>query len=230
MNTQDIEYVHHELSLGKCNWSLQTWLLLSKSRNLRSLSKLFKIKFHSDIGKFYQCYNNKYLTLDYVDVNLSMNLAIKENNENFIYKLIDQGADRWKKYMKYASYYNQLKWVIYFYHKCCENDITINLNSLLDNVENIKIAKFLVEHGANNYDICMFCSSIAGHYDIVKYMVSLGAQNYDECMDQSSKNGHIKIVKLMLNCGATNITECIEYAEFYEEFEIVDLLKSKMIC
>ena len=66
----------------------------------------------------------------------------------------------------------------------------------------IEIARLMLSHGANNFNMTLEIAASQGHINVVELMLSHGATDFNSAMTSAAFCGHESIVRLMLERGA----------------------------
>lgn len=104
MNKRIFE-LEQSLNLGKCNWTLQSWIVLKKS--LDTIIKFYKYNYCSNINYFNQKYSQEHLTRDsflFCTKDELFNLAIKYRDFNLLNSLFDNYLNI-DLYICFCAYY-----------------------------------------------------------------------------------------------------------------------------
>lgn len=202
MRPTDYDHVIYELSLGKCNWSLRTTILLN-SENIDHICDVIDMEFQEDIdkpiiGQFYKEYNFYNLTPDgllYNDLNAMLMLAYLNDNIKLAKDMIALGAD----------------------------DFDNVASSAACNIKDLEMFKLMIFHGANEFEKYMLYAAEYNNIEVVKLMLDKGANNFNHYMLDAAMCNSIEVVKLMLDKGANNFDQVVD--KVWEQVKIINNLR-----
>lgn len=197
MNVQDIDYVHYELTLGKCNWSLKTWLLLNT--DIKQLGKLYNISNLDSIGEFYKHVNHKIYTPDglmYTTIRTHMILAIQSELTHVVKKLLNQPVIIDNFMLCVAIRFKNINiWLLFM------SRIKVNINQCMlyaSQYGNMEVIQSMLDNGATNHNECVKHVAKQGDTNLVQLFLDNGANNYIDIMIIADKHGHENVIKLVL--------------------------------
>ena len=97
-----------------------------------------------------------------------------------------------------------------------KNAVPLNeLNILLTistNYNNMDIAKFLIEKGANEWDSCLIYGCMHGNIEIMNIGIKNGSTKFNEAAMWGTVQSQVETVTKMINCGANNYENCLYHA------------------
>ena len=79
----------------------------------------------------------------------------------------------------------------------------------------------MLEHGAKNYEDCLYEACYCGHSDIASLMLDRGAQSYNTCLNIACLHGYGDIIKLLIERGATECDCCHKSMEDHQIFYLI---------
>lgn len=204
-----MDHVIYQLTLGKCNWDLRTWIWVSNKENIKSLEdriiinrfeKLSSVVRSHHSEELYKNYNYYHFTPDgllYHDIEWWVFLAIKVGRNDIVKN---------------------------FYHNC-------NIDKLIPaaaSMGNMEIVLFLLNKGATNYNKCLEYAAMEGHREIMLLMLEKGATNITETILWAVEHGFCDVVEIMINKDNRYMEDCLVEAVCYDHYDVVKiLLKNK---
>lgn len=254
MKIEDIYHVFYDLSLGKCNMSLRSWLLLSNRENFKQVSKLWDgDPYNSNIKRLFREYNWKYITPDgllYHNDDTHMTIACDKGDINIVRQML-------KKNIHYIDCYTRI--VIDNEHIDILHLLIPHMNNYCLNEglcraaknKNLKIVQLMLDNGATDlydclkfaaihgsidivqlmidyktriYDIHVICATCNGHLDIVQLFIHQGCKNFDLYMIEAASHGHLDIAKLLIEHGVKNFNKYMRCAVITQNIEMVKLM------
>lgn len=175
MNNYEVHQVVNDLKLGKCNWSLQTVILLSKKNNRKCLTNWLSLCKNDSFLDFYTEYNHKQLTSDtslYVDATYYMLMVMEYGDLKLVQSL--------------TTRYNHLHKADYIYLATIHN--------------NYDIVQSMINKGVsiNSRELCILEACENGCVDVFKILIDGIDTNFVSAMRTAVEYKHKDIVKLMI--------------------------------
>lgn len=202
MTPLEFDHVVYNFTLGKRNWDLRTWILLSNNDNRQQFRQIMPCVNYQSVEDVYSMYNINHLAPDgllYHDKNYHLWLATKLENIEMVKTMISSGVTNYDECLK-----------------------------ITENVEIMKL--LLLNHifTVKKLNKCLIWASLEHHNEICSMLISLGANDFNHCMFVASARANLETVEMMLEYGATNLNKCLREAAHHESnFNIVKLLVSK---
>lgn len=178
------QIVVYDLSSGKCNWSLQTHIILSIEENVRKLNKIYNIhRVYNDHNDFYKNYHLEQLTPDselYISKYKRMKLACKPA---YYHQYFDNLVNKYGQHLiaikVYALRYANVELLLKYYPPDeYKGDHAIIESLIIDgNLQILKLYYFIVniyeEGKADSVDYKYFLRDAAmyDHIDIVDFLL-----------------------------------------------------------
>lgn len=150
MNNTDNNHVVYNLSLGRCNWDLRTWILLSNQENREQIENIYEYGCQTkNINEFYKQFTHE-TTVAKIDLLMYKNpddgliWAGYRNQMDKIHEMISKGASDFEMCMRLAASNGHLE-----------------------------IVKLMVSKGVVNFYYSRVVARMNGHYQIVDFLQNL---------------------------------------------------------
>ena len=121
------------------------------------------------------------------NVDVALQYAAENNDEELINFFISEGADNWDRALNGAAKYGNKDLVDFFIEKGA-NDWNFALNGAAEGGHE-NLVGFFIEKGANDWNYGLFGAAIGGHRDLVDFFIEKGADELDSAMADAITSG-----------------------------------------
>lgn len=227
LTIKDINHILYDLTLGRCNWSLQTQLLLTKE-NIDQLLTILNIKcsWVHTVEDFSHAYNRDYITPD---------IAIHNDDDSQFYlfcdhKLFDQLCD------KIPDLTITHETIIDGSYKAIEHNHLRLFTLLWPNVHHdfknllsravaqnrIDFVSIILTRENITIDDCLYTAIAYNYVDMFKFLLPYNHTNLKKEASYAAIVGQLEILKFLIKFA--DIQKCVKFAIRDNHVEMVDYL------
>lgn len=134
-----------------------------------------------------------------IDIDIVLIYASELGNLDILKYVVENGNDKisihdLNEALENACQFGHFHIVEYLIEEKLADDVVNALYAAaLDG--NIEIAKYLIDHGANDFNGALWLAAEYGHINLVKLLVQLGADDFQNSIDRARNNDQTEILE-----------------------------------
>lgn len=91
------------------------------------------------------------------------------------------------------------------------------------------IAEWMMQLGADNYDMALRWAAASGNMSMVEWMLRLDATDYNGALNLAAESGHAEIAQMMIDLGANTFRQALENAANNNHDNVVAVLEPHLV-